>query len=721
LLQEEFKDTILVSLLSTETAVHTSKRSGKVKTSIICKVESRKGNISMVLYRSFIHFRKFHQKLEEELPSVAKENPLPRLKSLLVNPGSSNNSSSSFPTLGNSDISSFNEVAQKELQEYLNSLIMNDDFRNSNLISLFLDPWENPLLISLSDIHLEGFLRQNTGIIGGWVERYAVLLKNKRLILYKENHPFSVPTNMLRLDYSIVELSKQQQLQHCFDVKSLLDDREFFFRARDEQERNEWIIAIRNIKTIKSMPSISSSLNKNVEKQLGLNNEQEAFVLIKKYLDSLNPAELFTPTTGNAGEHSNSLTQAQMIEEDSEKNFLFNVQKQQIKGGTVEKLLEKLTEEQQDMDYVLCFLLTYRSFTTPNNLLNICLQRFRCPPLRQHSTEQFEEKKQIHPTQLRVCTILSKWIDVNFGDFIEDNQLLLSLLTFMESELLNNLKYAIMGKKLKEVIRKRITTPQRASRIFSCDLPAPELPLLLNECSFELIDLTSLEVSRQLTLIDFSLFRNIQPKECLKVKDKEQQAPNLSAVIKRFNQVSNWIVAYITQIEELRPRIQILTKFIEIAQCCMTMNNYNSAMEIISGLNSAAVFRLQKTWSGLSANLLNSFEQMKTQLSNQHNYKLYREMLHTQQPPCCPYFGVYLTDLTFVEEGNPDKLENGLINFEKNFLFYKVIKEIKLYQQTPYNFQVVDRIQDYLLSVETLDENEAYNLSLRDEPREPST
>ena len=43
-----------------------------------------------------------------------------------------------------------------------------------------------------------------------------------------------------------------------------------------------------------------------------------------------------------------------------------------------------------------------------------------------------------------------------------------------------------------------------------------------------------------------------------------------------------------------------------------------------------------------------------------------REALHRCDPPCIPYLGMYLADLTFIEEGTPNYTEEGqLLNFSK--------------------------------------------------------
>ena len=51
-------------------------------------------------------------------------------------------------------------------------------------------------------------------------------------------------------------------------------------------------------------------------------------------------------------------------------------------------------------------------------------------------------------------------------------------------------------------------------------------------------------------------------------------------------------------------------------------------------------------------------------MSHSSSYKVYRNTLHSECMPCLPYIGVYLTDLTFIEDGNPDLVAGNLINFQ---------------------------------------------------------
>jgi len=108
---------------------------------------------------------------------------------------------------------------------------------------------------------------------------------------------------------------------------------------------------------------------------------------------------------------------------------------------------------------------------------------------------------------------------------------------------------------------------------------------------------------------------------------------------------------------------------------------------------------------GLSDKYRESMENLESLMENKQNYKNYRERLERVQltgESALPYLGmphhlpsllvhnpdslhhhkkgVYLRDLTFVEEGNNTITEDNLINYEKIELVGQVIREVQYFQ-----------------------------------------
>ena len=83
--------------------------------------------------------------------------------------------------------------------------------------------------------------------------------------------------------------------------------------------------------------------------------------------------------------------------------------------------------------------------------------------------------------------------------------------------------------------------------------------------------------------------------------------------------------------------------------------------------------------------------------------------------------GVYLTDLTFIEDGIPSVIKRtNLINFAKRAKTAEVIRDIQQYQNVPYPLKLVQDLQDYIINNMQAagDVHEMYEKSLQVEPRE---
>lgn len=188
-------------------------------------------------------------------------------------------------------------------------------------------------------------------------------------------------------------------------------------------------------------------------------------------------------------------------------------------------------------------------------------------------------------------------------------------------------------------------------------------------------------------------------------------------MIQWFNVVSRWSATCIVQEPNAKNRAKNLIKIIEIAQECRLLNNFNAVFELVSGLNNSGVYRLRKTWDQLKPAQKKQFDELQALSAQDSNFRSLRNAIINLKPPCIPYIGVFLTDLTFIEDGNPNTL-NDKINFIKRRKLAMLIRDIQTYQQTPYELQDVPELQQMFSELKPLSEEEMYKESLKIEPRE---
>jgi hypothetical protein len=147
-------------------------------------------------------------------------------------------------------------------------------------------------------------------------------------------------------------------------------------------------------------------------------------------------------------------------------------------------------------------------------------------------------------------------------------------------------------------------------------------------------------------------------------------------------------------------------------------------MAIRSALDSTSIMRLRKSWDHLSTKYKALWEPIHRATDSQRNFAEYRKRLKTAVAPCLPFLGVYLTDLTFINDGNPDfrvSTENHkLINFDKYIKVTRVLTDIDQFQ-IGYRFLEIDEIQTFIsrtLELVEMDDQVLYSLSLKREPKE---
>lgn len=227
-------------------------------------------------------------------------------------------------------------------------------------------------------------------------------------------------------------------------------------------------------------------------------------------------------------------------------------------------------------------------------------------------------------------------------------------------------------------------------------------------------------LAEQLTMIDFAIFKDIEPRELQnqswnKANVKASRSPNILRLINRSTQVSYWVATMILMNTKVEDRVKVWEKIIEIAKALLKMHNYNTLFSIIAGLNNSCVFRLKKTKKKLLASARDTIAATEKVMNTAQSFKNYRTALRDTLPPCLPYLGVHLSDLVFIEDGNSD-IVNGQINVRKREQIYTAITELLHFQQYPFNI-TKHSSYDYLVSLPSLSEKELYTISTFLEPR----
>ncbi|XP_050407020.1 son of sevenless homolog 1 [Patella vulgata] len=595
-----------------------------------------------------------------------------------------------------------------------------------NEIQKSIDGWEGKTIgQSCSEFIMDGELIKHTGRRPS--DRHVFLFDNL-IVLCKHNRRSSVTGSIseykLKEKYYVrkVEIKDREDtddLKHVIELHPR-DHPGVILTAKNAEDKANWMAALISLQTRSMLERALDGKLREEEKQ--------------------HPLCLPTPQ------------QYRFAEENSEENIVFeenqdpSIESPLIKGGLLIKLIERLTYHMYaDPKFVRTFLTTYRSFCSPHELLDLLIERFEIPDivvqqddigvdhqkdpsLKTRDDLKRFRKEYVKPIQFRVVNVLKHWVDQHFYDFERDDALLTKLERF-----LSTIKGKAM-KKMAESINKVVSRRQESSNTereitYQTELPAIEWHLTQKPEEFDLMKLHPIEIARQVTLLEFDLYRAVQPSELVGSvwikKNKDKTSPNLLKMIHFSTMFTFWLEKCIIETDNLEERVAVMSRILEIMLVFQELNNFNGVLEVVSAMNSAPVYRLEHTFKELPHKLYKSFDEAK-ELNSDH-FKKYTEKLRSINPPCVPFLGMYLTNILLTEEGNPDFLPNrpkGLINFSKRRKVAEITAEIQQYQNQPYCLSVENSIREFFEKLNPLEDrcekdfnDYLYAKSLEIEPR----
>ncbi|KNG52473.1 cell division control protein cdc25 [Stemphylium lycopersici] len=338
--------------------------------------------------------------------------------------------------------------------------------------------------------------------------------------------------------------------------------------------------------------------------------------------------------------------------------------------------------------------------------------------------QHWVDKKQ-KPIRFRVVNILKSWFDNYWmeGNDEEARILIQRVYNFAKDHVATTSTPGAAP--LMTSVEQRSRGPDMPTKrlvlTLSAQTPQPILPKHMKKLKF--LDIDATEFARQLTIIESRLYGKIRPTECLNKTWQKKLAPgepdpasNVKALILHSNQLTNWVAQMILTQQDVKRRVIVIKHFVNVADKCRQLNNFSTLTSIISALGTAPIHRLNRTWSAVNQRSMATLESMRKLMGSTKNFAEYRDTLHRANPPC-----VYLTDLTFIEDGIPSLIKRtNLINFAKRAKTAEVIRDIQQYQNVPYPLQPVPELQDYILTnmQSAGDVHEMYEMSLSVEPRE---
>ncbi|XP_055301060.1 guanine nucleotide-releasing factor 2 isoform X10 [Sitodiplosis mosellana] len=457
-------------------------------------------------------------------------------------------------------------------------------------------------------------------------------------------------------------------------------------------------------------PNKSSQFINNNNNSINDKNADDEEVVLRRPQASSNSSLKIDSGNGSPSK----CEQSRLIEEiDVQKYLVFKKDGEDgpdVKGGELEALIVHATKVQKISENELsisleqnafgeAFITTFRTFIVPLDLIEKLTHRYSIFCCQINEIKQ-KAAKESFSLLVRVV-----------------NDLTAPDLTPHILELLNEFVYQLvcsgqlmMAKLLRNCILEKYM-------LFKQQKWSPHnkiLSVITNPPS--LLDLKSADIAEQMTLLDAQLFQKIEiPEVLLWAQEQcEERSPNLTRFTEHFNKMSYWARSQILKQEDSKDREKHVIKFIKIMKHLRKINNYNSYLALLSALDSAPIRRLE--WHKTITEGLKEYCAL---IDSSSSFRAYRQALAETNPPCIPYIGLVLQDLTFVHIGNQDYLSSGIINFSKRWQQHNIVVNMKRFKKcSSYPFKKNERIIEFFDNFENyLDEDAMWQISETIKPR----
>jgi len=197
-------------------------------------------------------------------------------------------------------------------------------------------------------------------------------------------------------------------------------------------------------------------------------------------------------------------------------------------------------------------------------------------------------------------------------------------------------------------------------------------------------------IAQYLTCESYQILSDIPERELynknFSTKDKDIKAPHIKKIFDRYEKLTYFIIEDICSYDYISERVDIIEKWIKIANICQELKNYNDLI-MLNTLFCHYLLKknLKKTWAKLSKKSINFLDKINKFCSGVQCYKNIRNEIFKCKGPYVPYIGILLKQLTYIEE-KKYIINNNNINIDKLTELNKTIAKFFEFKKYKYCF-----------------------------------
>ena len=188
---------------------------------------------------------------------------------------------------------------------------------------------------------------------------------------------------------------------------------------------------------------------------------------------------------------------------------------------------------------------------------------------------------------------------------------------------------------------------------------------------FCVLDWEPAQIGEKLISISINLLNKIEYKELygamFSKKQKGINSPNVMENIKRFNDLTFFVIEDILSYDFPKDRAKMIDRWVEIAQYCKNRKDQSNCFAIISALNHYSINGLDLTFKEVKSKTKIILNKIKEYCNLEGNNRVFRDEIKNikQGEFFVPYLGCLLRDLTYFEEEGKYLEKGSLINLDK--------------------------------------------------------